>query len=346
MNFKSDNITQISQEILDAIISTNHGSSEPYGMDEFSKKMEERFSEIFEKNVKVFLTSTGTAANSLALASIVKSYESILCHKSAHIKTDECHAPNFFIPGLELVLIDGEFGKINKEKLLEKINFLIKNRGPRMNKPKCISLTQGSECGSVYSLNELNEICQIAKKNNLAVHMDGARFANALIHLNCKPSEITLKLGVDVLSFGATKNGALCAEALVFFNHEYAIDFEYRLKQAGQVFSKSRFFAVQFLAYFENDLWLKNALTANSMAKKLEIVFNKFDIQIIYPVEINEVFVELDDDLKDFLFKNNFKFYNWDQENFRNLYRFVTSCFTSDKEIEDFEKKLIDYFEK
>lgn len=334
MNFKSDNIGPISSEIIQAIIEANQGTQYSYGADDYTLELQKRMSEVFEKDVIVYLTSTGTAANSLALSALVEPYEAIYCISESHINTDECGAPELYTGGARLVVVDSDNnGKINTNSLNEKILQSLSLR-PHGQKPGCISITQATECGTVYNINELIEIHNIAKKYNMSLHMDGARFANSLITLNCKPSDITWKVGVDVLSFGATKNGAMCAEAIVFFNHEYAKHFDYLHKRSGQLMSKSRFFSCQFLAYLKQDLWLENAKKANFMTKQLSKIFHKHNIEIIYPVESNELFVKLSDKCVEHLKNNNCGFYDWATSKVKTeLYRFVTSCFTSNADI-------------
>lgn len=341
MNFKSDNAVAVSNQIMEAIIQANHGFQNSYGLDEYSIKLQKKFSEIFEKEVWIYLTSTGTAANALGLSSLVKPYESILCHKEAHINTDECGAPILFSGGSNLLLVDGKEGKIDIKHLDEQIK-LSQSQKPHGQKPGCISITQATECGTTYSLQELEHITEISKKYLLPVHMDGARFANSLIYLKCTPSKATWQSGVDVMSFGGTKNGCLNAEAIVFFNLTYAKDFEYIHKKAGQLMSKTRFFATQFLSYFEEDLWLNNAKHANSMAQSLKTMFNKHNIEVQYPVEANEVFVVLGKELAEYLWQNGCNFYSWGTPN-SNLYRFVTSCFTKMIEIEELNTRLYSF---
>lgn len=344
MNFKSDNIGSISTEIVQAIIKANKGNQPSYGADDYSLELNRQMSKIFEKDVIVYLTSTGTAANSLALSALVEPYESIYCISESHINTDECGAPELFTNGARLVLVESDdSGKIDTGSLERKILESL-SRVPHGQRPGCISITQATECGTVYSLEELKNIQNIATKYNIPIHMDGARFANSIAALNCKPAELTWKVGVDVLCFGATKNGAMCAEAIVFFNHEYARDFDYLQKRAGQLMSKTRFFACQFLAYLEHDLWLKNSERANLMAKQLAQVFQDHNIEIAYPVESNELFVIFSTELFDYLKEKNCGFYDWSTSKFRNnLYRFVTSCFTSDDDISDFNNCLLEY---
>lgn len=344
MNFKSDNIGSISSEIVQAIIEANKGNQLSYGADDYSLELNKQMSKIFEKDVIVYLTSTGTAANSLALSALVKPYEAIYCINESHINTDECGAPELFTNGARLVLVESDVnGKIDTSFLEGKILASL-SRTPHGQRPGCISITQATECGTVYSIEELKKIHNIANKYNIPIHMDGARFANSIATLNCKPAEVTWKVGVDVLCFGATKNGAMCAEAIVFFNHEYAKNFDYLQKRAGQLMSKTRFFACQFLAYLEHDLWLKNSERANSMAKQLTKIFNDHSIEIVYPVESNELFVTFPKDLFEYLKERKCGFYDWSTSKIRNdLYRFVTSCFTSNDDMLAFNDCLIDY---
>ena len=228
--------------------------------------------------------------------------------------------------------LDGINGKINPILLKEKILCSLSLR-PHMQKPGCISITQATECGTIYTIQELNEIHKIAKEHNMPIHMDGARFANSIITLNCTPAELTWQSGIDVMSFGATKNGAMCAEAIIFFNHKYAENFDYMHKRAGQLMSKSRFFACQFLAYLEQDLWLQNATNANFMAQKCAQILHNNNIKIMCPVEANELFISLPIETANYLRQNNYSFYEWGAGT--GIYRFVTSCFTTDSDIEN-----------
>lgn len=338
MNFKSDNTCGVNREIMEAIFSINHGNQNSYGNDDYSSKLKVKLSEIFEAEVHVYLTSTGTAANALALSALIRPYEFILCHEESHINTDECGAPLLFTGGSHLLAIPGEQGKLNINQLERHIH-LSEYLRPHMQKPGCISITQATECGTIYSLDEIKDITNFAKFHNLPVHMDGARFANSLISLGCAPSEATWKSGIDVMSFGATKNGCINAEAIIFFNKKYTENFDYLHKRAGQLMSKTRFFAVQFLAYLENDLWLKNATQANSMASKLKGVFDKYNCKVKYDVQGNEVFPIMDRKLADYLLSNGCSFYSWGTEEL-NLYRFVSSCFTTEEDVNKFEEKL------
>lgn len=342
MHFKSDNTSIVSPNIMDAIISVNNEIHDSYGNDKYSKELKEKFSEIFEKEVTVYLTSTGTAANSLALTPLVSAYEFIACHEKAHINTNECGAPGFFTGG-SILTIEGLNGKIFPDKLLDKIQcsgLLI----PHMQKLGCISITQATECGTVYSLEELRTLGDIANEHQLPIHMDGARFANSIVKLKCTPADITWKSGIDVISFSGTKNGCLNAEAIIFFNQNYTKDFDYIHKMAGQLMSKTRFFAVQFLAYFKDELWLHNARHANLMAQSLEGIFKKHQIEIKYPVDTNQLFVLLDKKLANFLLERNCHFYSWSPSfDSEGLYRFVTSFSTKEEQIKEFDLLLNSY---
>lgn len=338
MNFKSDNICATSAPIMKAIVDANHGAQNSYGADEYSKKLKQKFSEIFEKEVSVFLTSTGTAANCLALSAFAHPHQLIACHTQAHLNTDECGAPGFFTGGANLFLIDGKEGKIDAHCLERQIK-LAHSLRPRMQKLGCLSLTQATESGTVYTLDEITRLSDISKKYALPIHMDGARFANSLVSLGCSPAEITWKAGIDVMSFGGTKNGCMNAEAVVFFNQTYAQDVDYLQKRAGQLMSKTRFFAAQFLAYFENDLWLHNARHANDQAQALKHVFEKHHIIVKYAVNANEVFPIMTKEIVNFLYFQGIDFYPWGLPE-DNLYRFVTSCFTESAEIERLDQCL------
>lgn len=345
MQFKSDNIVGVHPQIMQAIISANIGAEASYGNDSYTKLLKAKLSEVFEKDVIIYLTSTGTAANSLALSALTPTHGVIYSHINAHVNTDECGAPEFFSDGAKLVSLQGDNCKINANNLRTAIESAISMR-PHTSKPGCITITQATEHGTIYQLAELKEISNIAKEFELPIHMDGARFANSLVTLGCTPAELTWKSGIDVLSFGATKNGALAAEAVIFFNHKYANDFDYKQKRAGQLFSKMRFFSAQFLAYFEDNLWLKNAMHANNSAIELEAIFRKYNLKIDYPVEANEIFVRLHHKLAEHLYNNNASFYEWEKTSngTESLYRFVTSFLTSKEHLNQMEEHILEFY--
>ena len=265
-------------------------------------------------------------------------HQSIVCHKKAHVNTDECGAPSLFTGGSNLLLIDGEDAKINPNHLQQRLN-LAEYCKPRMQKPGCITVTQSTECGTIYSIDELKVIYEISKRHQLPIHMDGARFTNSLVTLGVTPAELTWNVGVDVISFGGTKNGCLNAEAIVFFNHKYANEFQYRHKMAGQQVSKDRFFAAQFLGYFKDNLWLKNARHANDIAQLIKKAFEKNKIKLQFPVEVNSVFPVLSDEVANYLVSQGFGFYSLGN----NIYRFVASCFSLAEDVAKLDHSLSNY---
>jgi threonine aldolase len=290
VKFASDNVAGACPEVLDAIIKANDGDSTPYGNDQISTKLQDKFSEIFEKEVIVFPTASGTAANALALSTMTPSFGNIYCHKLSHINTDECGAPEFYTGGGKLVTLQGIDGKITDKELDKAIG----GKGiVHHTQPSSVSITQVCETGEVYQLDEIKKISKITHKHNLNLHMDGARFANALVSLDVTPAEMTWKSGVDVLSFGATKNGCLAAEAIIFFKKDLVGNIAFLMKRAGHLLSKMRFVSAQLDAYISNDVWLRNAKHANKMGKRLsEGLSHHSDVKLSYPTEANEVFAK------------------------------------------------------
>ena len=290
VKFASDNVAGACPEVLDALMKANEGDSAPYGNDDYSKVLQEKFSEIFEKEVIVYPTASGTAANALALSTMTPVFGNIYCHKLAHINTDECGAPEFYTGGAKLIPLTGINGKITPEELEKNIS----GTGiVHHTQPSSVSITQVCETGEVYELDEIKKITDVAHKHKLNMHMDGARFANALVALNCTPAEMTWKSGIDVLSFGATKNGCIAAEAIIFFKPELVGNISFLMKRAGHLLSKMRFVSAQLDAYISNDVWLKNAKQANKMGKKLSDGLVKHNsIKLAYPTQANEVFAK------------------------------------------------------
>jgi len=290
VKFASDNVAGACPEVLDALMKANEGDSAPYGNDDYSKVLQEKFSEIFEKEVIVYPTASGTAANALALSTMTPVFGNIYCHKLAHINTDECGAPEFYTGGAKLIPLTGINGKITPEELEKNIS----GTGiVHHTQPSSVSITQVCETGEVYELDEIKKIADVAHKRKLNMHMDGARFANALVALNCTPAEMTWKSGIDVLSFGATKNGCIAAEAIIFFKPELVGNISFLMKRAGHLLSKMRFVSAQLDAYISNDVWLKNAKQANEMGKKLSDGLVKHNsIKLAYPTQANEVFAK------------------------------------------------------
>ena len=290
MRFGSDNTSGIAPEILEAIARANTGHTPSYGADSLTKRVEERFADLFEHEVSVFLVGTGTAANSLGLAAIVKPYEAVFCHESSHIYWDECGATEFFTGGAKLMPVRGDFGKLHPEAVSRAIGF-IQPGFHHQAQPAALSLSQLTEFGTAYKPAEIAALSEVARERGMAVHMDGARFANAVVSTGASPAELTWKNGVDVLSFGASKNGAMGVEAVILFDKAKVGALPSLRKRSGQLFSKGRFLAAQMDAYLEGDLWRRNAENANAMARRLEEGLRAIpEVEISYPVEGNEVF--------------------------------------------------------
>ncbi len=332
VKFASDNVAGACPEVLDAIIKANEGDSTPYGNDQISTELQDKFSEIFEREVIVFPTASGTAANALALSTMTPSFGNIYCHKMSHINTDECGAPEFYTGGGKLVTLQGVKGKITAEELDEAIT----GKGiVHHTQPSSVSITQVCETGEVYQLDEIKKISDVAHNHNLNMHMDGARFANALVSLDVTPAEMTWKSGIDVLSFGATKNGCLAAEAIIFFKKDLVGNVAFLMKRAGHLLSKMRFVSAQLDAYISNDVWLKNARHANKMGKKLsEGLNNHSDINLSYPTEANEIFATFPRNKIDHLNSEGYTINEdeWDGK----AVRLVTAWNTKDNDVDEF----------
>ncbi|GIK81728.1 MAG: low specificity L-threonine aldolase [Pseudorhodoplanes sp.] len=296
MNFASDNTAGIAPDILDALAAANTGFALGYGNDPATRALERQFSTLFEREVAVFLVPTGTAANALSLAHLTPPWASVLCHQQSHIMTDECGAPEFFGGGLKLIGLPGENGKLSPATVEAAIARYSGHRPHQVN-AAALSLTQATEAGTLYRPADIAGLAEIAHKGGLKVHMDGARFANALVRLNAGPAEVTWKAGVDVLSFGATKGGAMAAEAVVFFDPAIADAMHERRKRGGHLFSKHRFLAVQMEAFLRDDYWLRLARHANGMADRLAEHLRAAGLTLVWPVEANLVFALLPEDL-------------------------------------------------
>ena len=290
MNFASDNGAGAAPEILEALVAASRGVAAAYGADEYTKAAEAKLSEVFERDVAVFLVATGTGANALALGAVAQPWSAIFCHEESHIHDDECGAPEFFTGGAKLVGIPGEGGKVTPDALRETLT-----RFPRglvkSVQPGALSLSQATEAGTVYSLDEIAALTDLARSHGLATHMDGARFANSLVALGCAPAAMSWRAGIDVLSFGATKNGALACEALIFFDRAKAEAFAFQRKRGGHTLSKGRFLGAQMNAYLRDDLWLALAKRANRAAARLARGLAALSgVRLAWPAQINEVF--------------------------------------------------------
>jgi threonine aldolase len=348
MNFASDNWTGAHPLISQRLFEVASGFSAPYGASSLDRMIEQRFNEVFEREVAVYFVSTGTAANSLALAAVNRPGGVSFCHREAHMLEDECGAPEFFTHGARLAPVDGANGKINPDNLRAEIK-----RFPpdfvHAGQPMAISITQATEIGTLYRPDEIDEIAEIAQAYSLPLHMDGARFANALVALELTLAEMTWKRGVDIVSFGATKNGCWCAEALVFMDPKLSKDLPFIRKRAAQLLSKSRFIAAQFEAYLQDDLWLRMARHANAMAERLQKgIINSKQTKLAWQAEANEVFVVFDQALAHQLREKGAVFNQWNPprakpdllEHNEVLVRLVTSFATEVAHVDRFLELL------
>ena len=292
-NFASDNVAPAHPAILAALAAANVGAATSYGADAHSARLNAVASALFEREVAILPVATGTAANSLALSLYTPPFGAVYCHTHAHIATDECGAPEFYTGGAKLLLLPSRDGKISPAGLVAAVEHA-RAMGVHHVQPAVLSVTQASEWGTVYSLSELDALAESSRRCGLRVHMDGARFANALVHLGCSPAEATWRRGIDVLTLGATKNGALAAEAIVLFDPADAAALALRRKRAGHLWSKARFLAAQLLAYLEDGLWLVNARHANAMAARLASGLAAIaGVRTLQPVQSNELFVTM-----------------------------------------------------
>jgi threonine aldolase len=344
MNFASDNTAAIAAPILEAIGKANSGYALGYGNDDWTRRVERRFAELFEHEVAVFLVPTGTAANALALAHLAPPWGAALCHVESHVAVDECGAPEFFGGGIKLIGLPGEGSRIAAGTLRAALEHG-QWGGPHHVSPSVLSLSQATECGTIYRVAEVRELAEIAHKHNVAVHMDGARLGNALARMNVSPAEATWRAGVDSLSFGATKGGAMGAEAVIFFDPQRGANMQDRRKRGGALASKHRFIAAQMEAFLADDLWLRLARHANAMADALGAGLTAVGCKPVWPVEANEVFAPLSAALDTKLKAAGAAYYPWKSQSLppgvavaadRTLMRFVTSFQTTQDEVDRF----------
>jgi threonine aldolase len=339
VNFGSDNQYGVDPRIMDAMVAANKKLTDvSYCHDDGAKEAEARLSEVFETPVRAFLVTNGTSANSLALASMCQPHGGIFCHEVAHINTDECNAPELFTGGAKLITLRGEGAKITPEVIAAKLKHFV--HGEHGAKPSAISITNATELGNIYTPAEVTAISELAKANKLRLHMDGARFANALVSAGCTPGELTWKAGVDALSFGGTKNGGMILESVVFFDHQLAEDFLWRRKRSGQLMSKGRFLSAQMNAYLADDVWLANAARANTMAQTLADGLRKSNVvRISQPVEANEVFAFMPSAMHEALEAKGAHFYEWPDDacgEDETHVRFVLSFATPEEHVTKF----------
>jgi len=333
--FTSDNQAPVAPQIMAAILKANAGRAPSYGADAITVRLQPLFAKVFETDLRVFPVTTGTAANALALAMLTPPWGAIFCHQEAHIATDECGAPEFHTSGARLHLLPGNHGKLTPEILSR----CLRDTSPgdqHQSQPAAISLSQVTEAGTVYRPDEIAALTEIARQHKLYVHMDGARIANAIASLNCSPADMTWRAGIDVLSFGATKNGALAAEAVVFFNPELSENFVFRRKRAGHLVSKMRFLSAQLEAYLENGLWLELAANANAQAARIANGLQAIPaVKILHPVQANEIFVQIPPAMIQPLRDQGFGFHVWGRED-EGIIRLVTAFDTKPDEVDMF----------
>jgi threonine aldolase len=335
MDFRSDNVHGVLPEIMAALAAANGGTASGYGEDPISARLTERMSRLFEREVVVLPIATGSAANSLALSLLSPPWGVIYCHEDAHVEVDECAGPEFFTGGAKLRPLSGEQGKLSAETLERRLASepigVVHHA-----QPAAVTIAQITEWGTAYRPEEVAAIGRVARRYRLRLHMDGARFANALAFLGCKPADITWRAGVDVLSFGATKGGAMGAEAVVLFDRDLATETAFRRKRAGHQFSKMRFVAAQLDAYLTNDLWLRAAARANGEAAALARGLAQIEgVSLAAPVEGNQVFVRLPLPAIEALEKDGGRFYRWGGEH-PDVIRLVTAFDTERAEVEAF----------
>ncbi len=334
----SDNTAGICPEAFTALEAANIGAAPSYGEDRWTARVCDLVREIFETDCEVFLVFNGTAANALALAQLCQPFHSVICHEHAHIQTDECGAPEFFTKGSKLLLVGGPAcgGKID---LSEADAIIARQPELHAHKPRAISITQSTELGTVYTGGEIAAVAEFALRREMFVHMDGARFANAVASLNCAPKQITWQIGVDVLCFGGTKNGVAAGELVVFFKKDLAREFAYRVKQAGQLGSKMRFVAAPWLGLLTDGVWLKNAKHSNNLAQMLaERLRAEAKIDIVFPVEANAVFLRMNEELVRELHRRGWHFYKFIEP---DIYRLMCSWSVTDRDIADFVADVI-----
>lgn len=311
MDFASDNWAGAHPKIAENVLRRNAGTFPAYGASELDKRVDQMFCDIFETDVAVFFVGTGTAANALAMAAVNRPGGVVFCHHEAHLRVDECSAPEFFTQGAKLEPVHGALGRVDAEALDAEIQHIIEgtlNAG----QPQAVSISQLTEAGTHYDINQIDAVTRIAHGHGLPVHMDGARFANALVSLGRTPADMTWKAGIDMVSFGATKNGCWCGEALVIFDPDKASAMAYLRKRAGHLFSKSRFIAAQFEAYFADDLWLDLARHANAMGSQIAAAIEHSSaFRLAWQPQGNEVFAIGKADAVDMLQHQGVKCARW-----------------------------------
>ncbi len=342
MNFGSDNQAGASEPVLAALTDAYRGTASAYGTDHYVQAATDKLKEVFETDLQAFFVVSGTASNTLALSTMVEPWDGIICHHQAHVFLDESSAPALLTGGAGMLPVPSKGLRIDAQGLTTMLE-RIPNDPPHNLRPRALSITQANECGQVYSVAEVAGLSAIAEDAQLRVHMDGARFANAVTALGCAPAEVTWKAGVDVLSLGATKNGAVAAEAIVFFDQTLATDFEYRLKRSGHLTSKARMYGAQFSAWLEDDHWLDLARSANARAAELRSGISRSGgIRLAFDTQSNETFAIIDKTLYHALLAEGVSLFDWYADalppqvpikDSEQLVRLVTSWATSSDEV-------------
>ena len=329
--FASDNTAAVCPPALAALAAANIETDVSYGDDKWTRRLIGRIRELFETDCDVFLVFNGTAANALALAQLCRSYHAVVCHEFAHCQTDECGAPEFFSGGAKLIPIQGLNGKLE----VDSVRPALQRYGDvHSSKPRVLSITQATEFGTLYQQREIEALSAFARENSLFLHMDGARFANAVAALKCAPKTITWQAGIDVLCFGGTKNGTAAGELVIFFRKELAVEFDYRVKQAGQLASKMRFLAAPWVGLLDANVWLDNARHANECAKKLaRKLTDALGTGAVFPCEASATFFRLPEQIVRALNDRGWRFYKFIEP---DVYRLMCSWATSENDIEDF----------
>ncbi|MEU3340864.1 low specificity L-threonine aldolase [Streptomyces sp. NPDC006668] len=329
--FSSDNTAGASPEVLEAVVRAAAGQALPYGADDVTATVRRRLCEVFERDVDVLLVSTGSAANALSLAALTPPWGSVLCHRDSHINNDECGAPEFYTAGAKLVPLGGSDARIDPEELRAAVRH--KAGDVHSVEPSVVSVTQATETGAVYTPDEIRTLGSITKDAGLRLHMDGARFAGAVAALGCAPADVTWRAGVDLLSFGATKNGTMTADAIVVFDRSLTAELSFRAKRAGQLAAKMRFHAAQFDAYLTDDLWLRNAEHANAMAARLQEGLKAVpDVGLLGAADANILFCRFPRQVIDGLLADGYAFYHdrWEP----GVVRLVTSFATTPEDVD------------
>ncbi|MCY4396592.1 MAG: beta-eliminating lyase-related protein [Rhodospirillaceae bacterium] len=341
VNFASDNVTGVAPEIMEAIVEANQPQGAwPYGNDEATGSLNAQFSSLFDTEASVYPVATGTAANALCLSLVAQPFNTIYCLKHSHTYEDEGGAPEFYTNGAKLVPVPAADGKMTAAALEAAIGEVGGGgaRLPHVMEAAAVSIAQVSECGTVYTVDEIGDICAVARANGLFMHLDGARFANAVAALGCEPSDLTWRAGIDLMSFGATKNGAMAAEAVVLFNEDLEETLSRRRMRGGHLFSKMRFVSAQLARYVEGGLWLQLAANANAMAERLSAGLSDIDeVAIEYPVDANLIFATVPGDTAERLREAGFDFYDWgdpDRPSIRLVCAFNTDADDVDRFVE------------